>query len=67
MRATTTTLYASASINTAAGDAQFTDVLRRLSVKFSYLREVWRIAKVRTAVIIGSEVHSGGEREKLCQ
>ena len=52
---------------TATGDAQFADVLRRLSVKFSYLREVWGIVRVRRVVMIGPEVHSGEERERLCQ
>src|SRR4051794_19234425 len=55
VKATTTAIYVSTSINTAAGDVQVADVLHHWSVKFNYLREIWRIAEVRTAMSIASK------------
>jgi hypothetical protein len=40
VRVATTAIQASASINTATGDARFADVLYRWSLKLSHLREV---------------------------
>jgi hypothetical protein len=67
VRATTTAIYVSTSINSATGDAQVDDPLHRWSVKLSYLREIRRIARVRRAVRIDFEVHSDEERKKQCQ